>query len=250
LFTTERLHFGVVRLYYGGYYPPVAVSSLSGLRHIAAQSLPGSRGFLYAPAKCLHRRLVAPACAVLSVSLLRLPAFVWYALLAARGPSFSSPAPVERGFVGCFFDVDLNGPLSVWWYPPGAADSGPFSLRGRFACTAAAGNYDGLNGQEAHTPRRWTPEEIALLGVESDRSIAKATKRDISTVRMKRVSLGIPPIRSRGIGPLRWGPSDLAFFRFGYSDKDIAKFLGRPIKEVKAKRAELAKAAVAPPLRG
>jgi hypothetical protein len=51
-------------------------------------------------------------------------------------------------------------------------------------------------------------------------------------------------------GRWAWGPTELGLFRFGYSDQEIAKVTCRPIKEVKAKRAELAKAAVAPPLRG
>jgi hypothetical protein len=96
-------------------------------------------------------------------------------------------------------------------------------------------------GRKKRNPSEWTATELAMLGVETDNYIAKATKRNTTAVRIKRIKLGIPPAAARGAGPLRWGPSDLAFFRFGYSDKQIAKFTGRPIKQVKAKRAELVK---------
>ena len=40
--------------------------------------------------------------------------------------------------------------------------------------------------------RRWTPEELKLIGKLPDSEVARKTNRLLSTVRIKRLALGIP----------------------------------------------------------
>lgn len=86
----------------------------------------------------------------------------------------------------------------------------------------------------------WTAAELALLGVKSDLAISKTIDRSLGAVRRKRVVLGIPPVFERGRTMVRWGPTELCLFRYGYSDKETAKITCRTLEEIKAKRKSLA----------
>jgi hypothetical protein len=112
-------------------------------------------------------------------------------------------------------------------------------------CTTAAGNCTSRMPKKKRKTKShhdWTAAEIAMLGTMSDAAVASAIGTTWALVLRKRHSLGIPSFAQKNRNSsTRWGPSDLAFFRFGYSDAEIAKITCRPIEEVRAKRAELAK---------
>lgn len=85
----------------------------------------------------------------------------------------------------------------------------------------------------------WTAEELAMLGIVPDNTIAKQFNRSQVCVRNRRVKLGIPV--AAAARRISWGPTELASFRLGYSDDEIVRMTSRSIEEVRAKRAELVK---------
>jgi hypothetical protein len=85
--------------------------------------------------------------------------------------------------------------------------------------------------------KRWTPTAIALLGTMPDTHIAKRLGCSQSTVRAKRIRLGIlSPGRTKWAW--KWGPWELGMIG-KKSDKQVAKITGRSLSEVIAKREEL-----------
>ena len=80
------------------------------------------------------------------------------------------------------------------------------------------------------TQRPWTPEEIALLGKENDRVIAKRIGRWVHFVRWKREELGITtPFRKR------WRPEEVVWLG-KLPDAEVAKRTGRSLEAVALRR--------------
>lgn len=91
-------------------------------------------------------------------------------------------------------------------------------------------------------PRRslsdWSEKEIALLGTLTDKQAAETIGLGHATVRIKRISLGIPPCRIKAGRPSFWTPDVLA--RLGKElDSVIARDIGVSRQRVSQKRAEL-----------
>lgn len=97
--------------------------------------------------------------------------------------------------------------------------------------------------RKAHNrPRRslsdWSEKEIALLGTLTDKQVANILGLGDATVRIKRISLGIPPYRKQEVGPGIWTPDVVA--RLGKEpDSSVARDLGVSRQRVAQKRAEL-----------
>jgi len=82
----------------------------------------------------------------------------------------------------------------------------------------------------------WTSAAIALLGTATDAEIAKKLGCSNTTVRNKRIELGIASYgRARGV--CKWGQSELSMLG-RYADDDVAKITGRKLSEVIAKLKE------------
>ena len=81
--------------------------------------------------------------------------------------------------------------------------------------------------------RRWTPEEIAQLGRDSDPNIARKLGWPTSAVWEKRKSLGIAPF-----GPQQWTEEDDSWLGTDF-DEAVAKFLGRTATAVRLRRNKL-----------
>ncbi len=84
--------------------------------------------------------------------------------------------------------------------------------------------------------RRWTKQEIGLLGTLPDKEVAAAVRRRCGTVQVKRCSLGIRSFRERN--KLRWTPSRDRLLGTR-SDVALGKHFGIPPSAVKARRHEL-----------
>jgi hypothetical protein len=89
------------------------------------------------------------------------------------------------------------------------------------------------------TGRKWTAEEEALLGTDTDEAIASQLQRTKFAVGFRRWRLRIPrfalsvPRRSS-----RWGATELAMLG-RYPDDEVATITGRSLEEIQAKRLEL-----------
>jgi hypothetical protein len=90
--------------------------------------------------------------------------------------------------------------------------------------------------------RFFTPEEIALLGTDTDRAVASALGRDVQTISWKRRKLRIPAVgrkRAPGVPHLRpFTPREIAFLGTD-TDRAIAKRLRRNAGTVEQKRRAL-----------
>ena len=82
--------------------------------------------------------------------------------------------------------------------------------------------------------RPWTPAEDALLGTHLDRVVATGLRRSPAAVATRRNSLKIRPFMS----PANWGATELSMLGC-YPDTEVAAIIGRSLKDVQAKRAEL-----------
>jgi hypothetical protein len=83
-----------------------------------------------------------------------------------------------------------------------------------------------------HGPR-WTPEDIALLGILPDEEVAARTGRTTGAVRQKREELSIPNPAGN-----RWRPEDVALLGT-LPDTEVARRLGRSLQSVTQKRIKL-----------
>jgi len=83
-----------------------------------------------------------------------------------------------------------------------------------------------------HPVRRWTPEEVALLGTMSDRRLARKLRRTRPAVVHKRRKLDIP---AKIEGDRFWRPEDVALLG-QRSDQYIARLLGRTVGAVQRRR--------------
>jgi hypothetical protein len=82
--------------------------------------------------------------------------------------------------------------------------------------------------------KRWTPAAIALLGTMPDTQIAKRLGCNQTTVRAKRVRLGIlSPGRTKWTW--KWGPWELGMLG-KITDQQVSKITGRTLSEVVTKR--------------
>ncbi len=82
-----------------------------------------------------------------------------------------------------------------------------------------------------HGPR-WTPQDIALLGVLPDEEVARRTGRTVGAVQQKRHELGIPnPDRNRN----RWTAEEVALLG-ALPDEEVARRVGRSLLAVIQKR--------------
>jgi hypothetical protein len=84
----------------------------------------------------------------------------------------------------------------------------------------------------------WTAEETALLGKMTDKDVIERLDLAISAVRLKRISLGIPPFGRRVNSPGIWTPEVMARIPNESSAK-LAKELGVSRQRVHQKRNEL-----------
>lgn len=83
----------------------------------------------------------------------------------------------------------------------------------------------------------WSPEDLALLGQVSDHEVARLLGLCATTVRLKRVKLGIPPFQERP-EPIAWTPERLA--RLGRCpDSQLAEEFGISTAAVLRKRTQL-----------
>lgn len=82
--------------------------------------------------------------------------------------------------------------------------------------------------------RRWTQDEIDLLGTAPDSEIARQTGRDRKAVTAKRLRLGIAPTQPQGT----WTDDEIALLGTNY-DRVIAKRLGRKLSAVTMHRQKL-----------
>jgi len=99
-----------------------------------------------------------------------------------------------------------------------------------------------LRRKAVSRPRRslsdWKAEEIALLGTMTDKNVAARLDLSPSTVRLKRLSLEIPPFRKRASSPGIWTPDVMARI-VKESGAELAKELGVSRQRVYQKRKEL-----------
>jgi|AntRauTorckE6833_2_1112554.scaffolds.fasta_scaffold11905_3 hypothetical protein len=86
----------------------------------------------------------------------------------------------------------------------------------------------------------WTAKEIALLGKMTDNDVTERLDLALSAVRLKRISLGIPPYRRRANSPGIWTPKVIARI-FSESPAKLAKELGVSRQRIHQKRNELLK---------
>jgi hypothetical protein len=82
-----------------------------------------------------------------------------------------------------------------------------------------------------HGPR-WTPEDVALLGVLTDDEVAQRTGRTPEAVRQKREELNIP---NPAGGRRRWTQDEVALLG-NMTDEEVAEKVGRPPSAVTQKR--------------
>jgi len=92
--------------------------------------------------------------------------------------------------------------------------------------------------RERRSLDQWTAKETALLGKMTDRDVTERLDLAISAVRLKRISLGIPPFRRRVNSPGIWTPEVIARI-FDESPVKLAKELGVSRQRVHQKRNEL-----------
>ena len=85
---------------------------------------------------------------------------------------------------------------------------------------------------------QWTAEETALLGKMTDKDVTERLDLALSAVRLKRISLGIPPFRRRVNSPGIWTPEVMARIP-NESPAKLAKELGVSRQRVHQKRNEL-----------
>ena len=85
---------------------------------------------------------------------------------------------------------------------------------------------------------QWTAKETALLGKMTDKDVGGRLDLALSAVRLKRISLGIPPFRRRVNSPGIWTPEVVARI-FNESPAKLAKELGVSRQRVHQKRNEL-----------
>ena len=89
-------------------------------------------------------------------------------------------------------------------------------------------------------PHFWTLEKIALLGTDSDATIAKRLGVSPSRIFLQRSRRGIPAHKSMKRPNYKWGQTELDLLRT-YTDREIAKITGRSLREIAAKRREVAR---------
>jgi len=85
---------------------------------------------------------------------------------------------------------------------------------------------------------QWTAGETALLGKMTDKDVTERLDLALSAVRLKRISLGIPPFRRRVNSPGIWTPEVMARIP-NESPAKLAKELGVSRQRVHQKRNEL-----------
>jgi len=86
----------------------------------------------------------------------------------------------------------------------------------------------------------WTPEDVALLGTDTDRASGIKLGRTREAVQRERWLRKIPAIRDRRLRIKGWGAIELLLFE-QYSDAEIAKLLRRDVNEVTAMGRKLRK---------
>jgi hypothetical protein len=80
--------------------------------------------------------------------------------------------------------------------------------------------------------RQWSVEEIAMLGTDTDNTIARALGLPMKVVRNERLRLGIPGVSQR------WQEHEIAVLGTE-PDSQIAQSLGKSLQSVRQKRAHL-----------
>jgi hypothetical protein len=96
------------------------------------------------------------------------------------------------------------------------------------------------------TLARWKPEQDALLGTMPDLKLAKLLKRNKTTIRERRLKLGVPSFRRHApFTPSReWTPADDALLGT-MTDPELATRLGCTWRMVYNRRVKLGVAACA-----
>ena len=103
----------------------------------------------------------------------------------------------------------------------------------RLGKTEAAVRAKRLRDKIPSRIRRWTPEEVSLLGGDSDLNVARRLGRNKWSVWEKRKSLGIAPF-----GPREWTEEDESWLGTD-TDEAVAKDLGRTAQAVRLRRNKL-----------
>ena len=88
---------------------------------------------------------------------------------------------------------------------------------------------------EAHglpSRRKWTEEELALIGTDSDKAVAKALGLPVNVVKHKRESLGISLLAQR------WNEEQIALLGTA-PDSQLARTLGKSTSAIQRKREKL-----------
>ncbi len=92
--------------------------------------------------------------------------------------------------------------------------------------------------RSAARAERWTPEVIARLGVDNDKTIARSLRLSPSAVAQKRRRLGIPRSPASRLNARRWSPDEDALLGT-MSDRELGQALGASTDTVKRRRLAL-----------